>query len=109
MLLWQQNYHGGADFKDKIVLIGPMAGSMHDTQDTPVGNMPGPAWHLNALSAALSGEFLHPGPLWGEILLIAAAGALAWGVGVGVRQPLTRFGVFIASAVALRGDPDLAL
>ena len=58
---WKQNYQDGAFFKDKIIMVGAAAPTLHDVQPTPYGEIPGPALHLQALAAALGGTtFLPP-------------------------------------------------
>ena len=87
---WKNNYHDGADFKDKIVLVGPTAAILHDFHATPLGMIPGPELHLQALTAALNRDFLSSTSRATDLLLIAAAGALAWLIGVRVRAPVGR-------------------
>ncbi len=87
---WKSNYHDGADFKDKIVLVGPTAAVSHDVHATPLGMIPGPELHLQALTAALNRDFLHSTSRATDLLLIAAAGTLAWLIGVWVRPPVGR-------------------
>ncbi len=93
--LWQSNYHGGADLKDKIVLIGPTASVLHDFHATPLGPIAGPAIHLHALAAALNGDFIRLSTRAEDLLSIAVAGLLAWGIGVRARAPVTRTGVLL--------------
>ena len=97
---WKRNYQDGAFFKDKIVIVGAIAPTFHDFQVTPFGEIPGPTLHLEALTAALSGEYLKPSTLNGGLLQILAAGGLAWGLGLAVRSPLARLGVFAAVSAA---------
>lgn len=92
--IWRANFHNGADFKGKIVFIGPTTPLFHDDHDTPfVGpkEMLGPEIHLNIISAALHGEFLAEPPLPVQLWLIALAGILAAVVAWLLRQPLYRF------------------
>lgn len=74
---WKRNYRNGTFFRDKIVLVGAEGNWQHDEHPTPFGAMPGPEIHLNAINAALQGEFLHEWPLLGIGLLTLATGALA--------------------------------
>ncbi len=97
---WEHNYQNGAFFKDKIILVGAAAPILHDFQPTPYGEIPGPQLHLQALAAALSRDFLRLTDISTDFVLIAAAGLLAWGVGLYVRPPLARLGAFAGTSVA---------
>lgn len=83
--LWKANFESGALFKDKIVMIGPEGSWSHDEHPTPFrllpgprGLMAGPEIHLQALNAALQGEYLRELRLGEELLLFVAAGILAF-------------------------------
>ena len=56
--LWRQNYQGGEFFKNKIVIVGAEGSWQHDEHPTPLGEMPGPELHLNAINAAIYHEFI---------------------------------------------------
>lgn len=89
---WRANYGNGTFFKDKIVIVGASAQVLHDVVDTPLGpGRPGPKLHLEAMAAALAGDFLEMTPLRIDFLLVGAAGLLAWGLIGFVRRPLTAF------------------
>jgi adenylate cyclase len=90
--LWKANYQDGRFFKGKIVMVGAAAKTLHDFHNTPYGLIPGPALHLEALTAALNQDYLQTSSAWQDLAVIAAAGLLAWALGVGVRQPLVRLG-----------------
>jgi adenylate cyclase len=98
--IWKQNYQDGKFFKDKIVIIGASAKSLHDFQNTPYGEIPGPELHLEALTAALGRDYLRPTRVATDLALIAAAGLLAWGLGVGMRQPMVRLGCQLGLSAA---------
>ena len=89
---WKQNYQDGAFFKDKIVMVGAAAPTLHDVQPTPYGEILGPSFHLQALAAALSRDHLSSTSILTNLALIAAAGLPAWTVGLLVRSPLVRLG-----------------
>ncbi|HEY1582951.1 MAG TPA: adenylate/guanylate cyclase domain-containing protein [Chthoniobacterales bacterium] len=98
--LWHANYHDGAFFRNKIVVVGASAQILHDVVDTPLGpNRPGPKLHLEAMAAAMAGEFLRPTPLWLDLVLVVAAGLFAWGLIGFVRRPLTAFLLVIGLAL----------
>ncbi|MDQ2919569.1 MAG: CHASE2 domain-containing protein, partial [Verrucomicrobiota bacterium] len=85
--VWHANYHDGATFKDKIVMIGAASQVAHDVVVTPLSSgLSGPVLHLNALAAALAGEFLRQTPVWLRYLLIISAGLVAWLLIVFVRR-----------------------
>ena len=89
---WNHNFASGEFFRGKIVLVGGDGNWQHDEHETPFGSMPGPEIHLNAINAALHGEFIRevsPG-------LIAALTALAGGIAIALtlslRSPWLRLG-----------------
>jgi adenylate cyclase len=85
---WHANYHDGAFFKDKIVMVGPSAQIQHDFVPTPIDeNMHGPVLHLHALAAALDHEFLYDTPLAVDFATIIGGGILSWIVVAFLRRP----------------------
>ena len=98
--MWAANFHNGADFKGKIVFIGPTSDLFQDYHDTPFGAMPGPEVHLNIINAALHREFLHEPSLPVQLFVITMAGVCAAALCFLVRQPLARFSLVILVAVA---------
>ncbi|MEP6586482.1 MAG: CHASE2 domain-containing protein, partial [Candidatus Udaeobacter sp.] len=77
--LWRANYANGAFFKDKIVMVGPSAQVFHDVVDTPMSPATfGPTLHFQAMAAALGHEFLRATPRKIELMLVCAAGLVAW-------------------------------
>jgi adenylate cyclase len=85
---WHANYHDGAVFKDKIVMVGPSAQVQHDFVVTPVDeNMYGPVLHLHATAAALDHEFLYDTPIAVDFATIIGGGILSWIVVAFVRRP----------------------
>jgi len=92
--IWEKNYGNGKFFKDKIVLIGPIAEIFHDIHDTPFSDpkqMPGPEIHLNIINAALHGEFLNESSTVAQSVMTVAAGACALAFCFLVRHPINRF------------------
>jgi len=95
--LWHANYADGAFFKDKVVMVGPSAQVWHDVVDTPMSpNTPGPTIHFQAMAAALGHEFLRPTPRKIEMVLVCAAGLVAWLLVAFVRKPLVCLGGLVA-------------
>jgi adenylate cyclase len=106
--MWAANFHDGADFKDKIVFIGPTSILFNDLHDTPFADpkeMPGPEIHLNIINAALHGEFLGEPSELVEIWVIILAGIVALTLAYLVRQPLKRF---IALLILVAGYAELS-
>ncbi len=97
---WKQNYQDGRFFRDKLVVIGAAAPTLHDIQLTPYGEIPGPDVHLQALTAALEGAYLTRTHFETNLALIASVGVLAWVVGLFVRAPLVRQVALVAASVA---------
>jgi adenylate cyclase len=91
--LWKANFKDGAFFKDKIVMVGPSAQVWHDVVDTPMspGTL-GPTLHFQAMAAALNHEFLRPTPRKISMVLVCAAGLVAWLLVAFVRKPLVCLG-----------------
>jgi len=87
---WNQNYGSGEFFRGKIVLVGGEGNWQHDEHATPFGSMPGPEIHLNAINAALQGEFIRDVSPGLAAALTALAGALAIGLTLSVRSPWYR-------------------
>ena len=91
-------------FKDKIVLIGPMAESFQDRKRTPIdGAMPGVEIHAHALAALMEGRVVNPAiadpRLLGLLTAIAIAGV---GLSLGYRltQPVPRLVGFVGAIAA---------
>jgi adenylate cyclase len=102
--LWHADYADGAFFKDKIVVVGPSAQVLHDVVDTPMSpTTSGPGLHLQAIAAALGHEFLRPTPPKIGLMLVAAAGLIAWSLIAFVRRPLLCLGGLVVIAGAYLG------
>lgn len=82
---WHHNYADGAALRDKIVVIGASGNWQQDVHLTPLGMMPGPELHLNAINAALHHAFLSETPA-----LLAALLALAAGLGAALLRQSVR-------------------
>jgi adenylate cyclase len=97
--LWEHNYHGGKDFKGKIVLIGPTAKILHDFHNTPFTDpkaMAGPEIHLQIINAALHGEFLDEPSLTACLFIITLAGVIAGVLCLLVQQPFKRLLIVVS-------------
>ena len=87
---WNHNYGSGEFFRGKIVVVGGEGNWQHDEHATPLGSMPGPEIHLNAINAALHGEFIREVSPALAAALIALAGAIAIALTLSVRSPWAR-------------------
>jgi adenylate cyclase len=87
-------------FRDKIVLVGPTAPTLHDQHATPTdGLMPGVEIQANALATALRGAPLRSAPAALNIALILALGLLAPAVSLRNRPLITLPVAALAAAV----------
>jgi adenylate cyclase len=86
--LWQANFRDGDVLRDKIVLLGPLAGRFRDFFRTPVGTLPGPEIHLHAMAAAQADAFYRRAAVWSVVLTCFAMGGLAFLVTFFLRRPL---------------------
>jgi adenylate cyclase len=87
---WKHNYADGEFFRGKIVVVGGDGNWQHDEHATAFGSMPGPEIHLNAINAALHGEFIREVSPGLAAALTALAGAIAIGLTLSVRSPWSR-------------------
>ncbi len=98
--IWERNYNSGKFFRDKVVMIGPVAPRFHDIVNTPMGPVAGPQMHLQAVACGLDRAFIRrlTDPWPGMVLLGIVA--LAWTRWVS-RPLLSVFGLMgIAGCVA---------
>ena len=107
--IWRSNFAGGAAFRGKLVLIGPMANIFQDYHRTPFRDeMPGPEIHLQIINAALHSGFLREAPPLANAAIIALAGLLAAALCQFLRAPVKRLlaifilggGVFLAAKMS---------
>ena len=79
---WKTNYNNGKFFRDKVVMIGPVAPRFHDIINTPMGPVAGPQMHLQAVACGLDRAFIRrfTNPWPGMILLGIVALAWTWWV-----------------------------
>ncbi len=75
---WKNNYDNGKFFRDKVVMIGPVAARFQDMHNTPMGPILGPQLHLQAIACGLDQTFIrrYTDPWPGMVLLGMVA--LAW-------------------------------
>lgn len=106
--IWEANLKSGEIFRDKIVLAGPLAARFRDFFRTPVGTLPGPELHLNAMVAAQLDGFYRratPGFVAATCLVL---GLVAFVVSSRLARPLVALAalggllvVYIGGAFAL--------
>ncbi|HAM70404.1 MAG TPA: hypothetical protein DCM86_02035 [Verrucomicrobiales bacterium] len=97
---WEASYRKTPFFRDKIVLIGPAADIFHDSHRTPFNrDMLGPEIHLNILSAALAGEFLHEASIGTNFAVTLWAGLVAWLLSWRFSRLFQRFSVAVLCVV----------
>lgn len=92
---WKNNYKDGAVFKDKIVVVGPIGDWSKDQFMTPSGLVPGPVFHINAINALLTSQFLYDASHLDKWLILVG-GFLALLLGWVISHPIYR-------AIALSG------
>ncbi|MDQ2866928.1 MAG: adenylate/guanylate cyclase domain-containing protein [Verrucomicrobiota bacterium] len=99
---WKRNYQSGEFFRGKIVLVGAEGNWQHDEHQTPFGSMPGPELHLNAMNAAIRGDFISEVGARGRFVLTGAAAVLALLLCFFVRSPWARLlGLGLANGAAV--------
>ena len=87
---WKHNYQSGEFFRDKIVVVGAEGNWQHDEHQTPFGSMAGPELQLNAMNAAINGEFISEMSPKTVNALTIFAGVLALCLSLLIRSPWTR-------------------
>jgi two-component sensor histidine kinase/CHASE2 domain-containing sensor protein len=100
---WKRNYAGGAFFRDKIVVIGAAGNWQHDEHLSALGVMPGAEIQINAINAALAGEFLRPVSWPVALGLWLLAGLLALGCCLVGKSPVLRVSLLLATSALWAG------
>ena len=111
--MWEANLKNGEIFRDKIVLVGPLAARFRDFFRTPVGTLPGPELHLNAMVAAQLDAFYRratPGFVAATCLVLGlTAFAVSWWVArplVGLAALGGLLAAYVGGALALFNVAD---
>lgn len=91
--LWTANLQDGAVFRDKVVMLGPLAARFRDFFRTPLGTLPGPEIHLHAMAAARAESFYRRAASWVVAATCLAAALLAYAASMLVPRPLAALGV----------------
>ncbi len=88
---WRQNFGSGEFFRDKIVVIGAHGNWQQDEHPTPMGRMPGPELHLNAINSLLHPDFIHEPPPAANAAIVAAFALIPSLLRRFVPKPYARF------------------
>jgi adenylate cyclase len=99
--LWQAPpFKGGSIFRDKIVIIGPMAAIFQDVHPTPLGDMPGPEIQANMMATLLDNASLgEPQPIFSAVLTLLML-ALTLAICLWIRHALLKVLLLAGTAVA---------
>ncbi len=100
---WKRNCGSGEFFRDKIVLIGAHGNWQQDEHLTPMGMMPGPEIHLNAINSLLHPDFVRELPAVanaGTVVALALVPAL---IRRRVRRPFIRFALLLLGSAGWLG------
>ena len=78
----ENNTAGSFDFKDKIIIIGTTAMSLHDTKSVPIqeGVYPGVEVHATFFNNMLDNNFIHKTGIIANMLIIAGVIILVGGI-----------------------------
>jgi adenylate cyclase len=91
--LWEANLGNGEVFRDKIIMLGPLAARFRDFFRTPLGTLPGPEIHLHAMAAGREDAFYRRAAPWIVALTCLGAGLLAYAASMLVKRPLGALGL----------------
>jgi adenylate cyclase len=98
--LWQAPpFNGGSIFRDKIVIVGPIAEIFHDVHTTPFGTMPGPEVQAQMMATLLDNSSLgEPSPIFDGVLTLLMLG-VTLAVCLWIRHALFKALLLIGTAV----------
>lgn len=97
---WEMNYQNGEFFRDKVVMIGPVAPRFQDSHRTPMGTLTGPQLHMQAIACGLDKAFIHRMTDPWPAMIILGLITLLWTVFVN-RPMLSVFGLMGIMCVVL--------
>ena len=99
--LWQAPpFNGGSIFRDKIVVVGPMAEIFHDVHLTPFGEMPGPEVQAQMMATLLDHSSLgEPAPIFDAALTLLML-ALTLAICLWIHHALLKALLLAGTAVA---------
>jgi adenylate cyclase len=99
--LWQAPpFNGGSVFRDKIVVVGPIAEIFHDVHTTPFGTMPGPEVQAQMMATLLDNSSLgESAPIFNAVLALLMLG-LTLAICLWIRHALLKALLLAGAAVA---------
>ena len=100
---WRQNFGSGEFFRDKIVVIGAHGNWQQDEHLTPLGMMPGPELHLNAINSLLHPDFIRELPPLANAAIVIAFALVPLLLHRYLRKPYARFIALLFTEVAWLG------
>ena len=100
---WRRNYESGAFFRGKIVVIGAHGNWQQDEHLTPMGLMPGPELHLNAINSLLHPDFVRDLPPIANAAVVLALALVPALIRRWLRRPYARFLALLLGSAAWLG------
>ncbi|HXF09617.1 MAG TPA: adenylate/guanylate cyclase domain-containing protein [Desulfuromonadaceae bacterium] len=98
--LWgKPPFENGFVFKNKIVIVGPMAEIFHDVHTTPFGEMPGPEVQAQILAALLKGTWLRPTSDAFDFMLALVMLLFGLSICLFIRNALIKVGLLVVVVV----------
>ena len=97
---WRQNFASGEFFRDKIVVVGAHGNWQQDEHPTPLGMMPGPELHLNAINSLLHPDFIRETPPAANVAIVAAFALIPSLLRRFLPKPYARFIALLLGGVA---------
>ena len=96
---WEEEYEGGAYFRDKVVLVSTSTVADGDRHPIPGAVIFGGQFHLHAFGSLLDDSYWANAPQWVEVLSLLVMAGLAVLIGLALRNPLA----ILFAAIALGG------
>lgn len=98
---WQHRHQSGGAFRDKVVMIGPVAPRFKDQHQTPVGLIAGPQLHLQAVTCGLENAFVTRWQpvLWLSFVLSLIGVFCVWLIARISRHPWVAIGCTVGALV----------
>jgi adenylate cyclase len=101
--LWRARpFDGGSIFRDKIVVVGPMAEIFQDVHPTPLGDMPGPEVQANMMATLLDHSSLGEPSLIFDIVITLLMLGVTLAICLWIRHALLKALLLAGAAVVFR-------